>query len=189
MTSVELSELINGCLKNERASQKALYNYLLPGMLKIGRRYLRNNEDIKDLAQEAMMKVFNNLSAFKGESSISTWANRIMINLSLYKVTKGNLSKIAQETELISTFDVSSNEHKFIEGNLLAEDLLSFVQMLPEGKKIIFNLYVMDGYSHKEIAEILNINESTSKSQLSKAKEILVKIHQQYNKETIAKVY
>ncbi|MCU0429326.1 MAG: RNA polymerase sigma factor [Cytophagaceae bacterium] len=189
MTKSEVSHIIQGCLQNDRQSQKILYNYLVPEMMRIGRRYTRNTEDLKDLVQDSMMKVFKHLNSFKGESAITTWANRIMINQTLNKITKESNKKFVDEDEPFSSIDVSSNDHIHIEGKLLAEDLLKFLEQLPEGKRVIFNLYVIDGYTHKEIAEMLNITESTSKAQLSKAKEILIKLHQKSNQDIRAKVY
>lgn len=167
------NEIIKGCLKNDRASQKALYEQYYSKMLGVCLRYAKEKEDAKDVLHEAFLKVFNNLKNFNGSGSFEGWIRRIMVNTSI-----DHLRKNKQNYLIVST--VYANEKAFaateeIEDddlllNIDKEDILKAVQDLTPAYRTVFNLYVIEEFTHKEIAEMLDISEGTSKSNLSKAK-------------------
>ena len=183
----QINRIIEGCLRNERQPQKQLFEFLFPILMRIARRYFHDPEDCKDSVQEAFIKIFSHLSGFKGESALSTWATRITINHILYKLKQKERDKLFSETISEETATFSYVKESETIGGLLYEDLLSFINKLPQGKKVIFNLFVIDGFTHKEIAEMLNITEGTSKAQLSRAKEMLTEMHRKHNLEANAR--
>lgn len=145
-------------------------------------RYTKNREEAEDCLQESFIKIFTNLRSYKNEGSFEGWAKRITIN--------GLISHLKKQKKFWKSFDIDnfqeSNHGNTSEsiGNLFHKDLLFIIDKLPDGKKIIFNLYVVEGYSHKEIADLLGVKEGTSKSQLARAKEMLAQLHKKYNSST-----
>jgi len=163
-------EIIEKCLKNDRASQKLLYNSYAPKMYAVCMRYASKRVAADDILQEAFIKVFKYLASFQFTGSFEGWIRRIVVRTAL-----DHIKKYADPFE---DFTDSEAEETMIAVNdamtsLGTQELFSIVQSLPEGKKMIFNLYVFEGYSHKEIAELLGISVMTSKGQLSKAKKML----------------
>lgn len=152
---------------------------MAPKFMGIAFRYFISKEDKEDVLQEAFILIFQNIHTFKGDSKIETWSTRILINCILQRIQKNqkvNFTDISEsDTELIS-------ENFNTESNLLYEELIKLINLLPESKKVIFNLYVIEGYSHKEIADMLHISVSTSKTQLFRAKEFLMDLHKKRNK-------
>lgn len=165
-------------LNNDRKAQHELYAGLCPRLKGVAVRYFKNVEEVNDILQDTFINIFSNISSFRGDSKIETWATRILINNILQKINKD--SKYAF-TDLEGTVVEDQGSFSETDGNLLAQELIQLINRLPENKKIIFNLYVVEGYAHKEIAEMLNITESTSKTQLFRAKEILVELHKKMN--------
>jgi RNA polymerase sigma factor (sigma-70 family) len=174
----DLFTIVPLALQNDRKAQYALYQVLAPKMKGVAMRYLRNSEEAEDVLQDAFINIFTHLPNFKGDSKIDTWAIRILINTVLRKLEKEKRATFSdlEQAPLEHMEDFSATD-----GNLLHEELLQLINKLPDSKKIIFNLYVIEGYSHKEIAEMLNITESTSKTQLFRAKELLVGLHKKMN--------
>lgn len=164
-------DLIRLCLKGDRASQKGLFDMYSAKMLAVCRRYARTNAEAEDMFQEGFIKVFKNLDKFKNEGSFEGWIRRIMVNTSLKTVAKKSF-----QNENIGIEEFQQKENKIapeVFSKLSVDDLLKLVQELPEGYKIVFNLYAIEGYPHKEIAKMLNIEISTSRSQLVKARRML----------------
>lgn len=162
-------ELVSRCCKGERAAQKELYERFAAGMLAVCMRYTKARDDAEDILQEAFIKVFNNIDKFRHESSLGFWIKRIVINTALNYHRK--------QVYLYPHVDVDErhdlgNEDVAIE-NYHFKDLLNLLQSLPKGCQIVFNLYAIEGYKHKEIAEMLDISEGTSKSQYARAKSLL----------------
>lgn len=139
-------------------------------------RYVKSRYEAEDYVQEAFIKVFTKIGEFRNDCPIEFWAKRILINGILQDFRK-NKKQMLDIEEHGTWLDSGSDSSQ----NLNHQDLIRMVNMLPEGKKIVFNLYAIEGFSHKEIAEQLEISESTSKSQLLRAKEILVELHRKYN--------
>ncbi|MEN7548886.1 sigma-70 family RNA polymerase sigma factor [Rapidithrix thailandica] len=162
-------ELVKGCIKGERKAQKQLYDTFSKKMMGICMRYSKKSEDAEDILQEAFIKVFKNIKKFRGESSLFYWIKRIVINTAInYHRSKLYLYPMVDVQELHSLAD-----KEFTLSNFQYKDLLIFLKKLPTGCQVIFNLYAIEGYQHKEIAEQLGISEGTSKSQYARAKSLL----------------
>ena len=161
---------IEECLKNNKASQKKLYDSLAPKMYAVCLRYAGKRIAAEDILQEAFIKVFKYLPTFNFNGSFEGWVRRIVVNTAL-----DHIKKYAEPFEEINenlTFETLISVNDAIT-QLSIEDLFQLIRSLPEGKRIIFNLYAFEGYSHKEIADLLGISIMTSKGQYSKAKKML----------------
>jgi len=166
------NELIKGCLQRDRTAQKLLYDTFSSKMFGLCYRYVKNSMEAEDIVVTAFTKIFNKIDQFKGEGSFEGWIRRIVVNEALGFLRKNK--PLYLETDL----DRVDRDPKYnqLSDHLEAEDLIAMIQELPTGYRIVFNLYAIDGYSHKEIAQQLGINENTSKSQLSRARVYLQKI-------------
>jgi RNA polymerase sigma factor (sigma-70 family) len=169
---VQEEELIKGCLKGERRSQKHLYELYSPKMYALCYRYVKDSMQAQDILVTAFMKVFDKISQFKNEGSFEGWIRKIMVNEALSCLRKQRTMYIETELE----FADREVDYDQISDHLEAEDLLKMIAELPAGYRIVFNMYAIDGYSHKEIADHLGISENTSKSQLSRARTYLQRI-------------
>lgn len=165
-------ELIKGCLRRERAAQQQLYDMYSSKMYALCYRYVRHAMEAEDILVTAFTKVFDRIDQFKGEGSFEGWIRRIMVNEALTCLRKSR--NMYLETELEQA-DREPDYNK-LSDHLEAEDLLKMIQELPAGYRLVFNMYAIDGYSHKEIADQLGISENTSKSQLSRARVYLQKL-------------
>ena len=164
-------DLIERSLKGDRISQRDLFDMYSAKMLAVCQRYARHSAEAEDMFQEGFIRVFANLDKFKYNGSFEGWVRRIMINTSLKSIKKKSF-----KNESIGIEDFQEKENKIapeVFSKLSVDDLLSLIDDLPDGYKIVFNLYAIEGYSHKEIAEALNIEVSTSRSQLVKARRML----------------
>jgi RNA polymerase sigma factor (sigma-70 family) len=162
-------ELIEGCANGNRAAQKALYERYCRKMMVICQRYAKSDQEAEDILQEGFIKVFASIKTFRGESQLGTWITRIMINTAL------NAQR--QKLYMLPMVDVNGvtikeNEAVSLSSFHLAE-LINIVQSLPDGCRVVFNLFAIEGYSHKEIGEMVGISEGTSKSQYNRAKSLL----------------
>lgn len=178
--NIDYISTIHKCLENNRESQQVLYKALAPKLMGVCRRYTRSRQEAEDCLQESFVKIFTNLPKFNGEGSFEGWARRITVNESLQFLRKNK--KFDFMSDISDYHQVADNT-----GNAIAkmnhDELLQLLNNLPEGKKVVFNLYVIEGYSHKEIGTLLGINENTSKAQLSKAKDLLVEMVEKLNVE------
>jgi RNA polymerase sigma-70 factor (ECF subfamily) len=167
-------QLVKLCLQKNAAAQERLYNLFAPKMWPVCLRYMKNEEEAQDVLQMGFVKVFNHLQDFNKTGSLEGWIRRIIINTALDHLRKNKKyeNNIAWDDVAYQQEDHTIN----ILQQLAAEDLLQLINNLPIGFKTVFNLYAIEGYSHKEIAEMLGITESTSKSQYSRAKAVLRKI-------------
>ncbi len=165
------SDLIQGCIEGNRQTQEILYQRFSAKMYGVCLRYSGNIEDANDLLQEGFIKVFKNLEKFRSEGSFEGWIRRIFVNTSIEhfrkKVKLYNVSEVQENT--IEDTDLN------ILDTLAEKDIIILVNELSPGYKTVFNMHVIEGYSHKEIAGILGITEGTSKSQLARAKGVLKK--------------
>lgn len=176
----EVLVIVEQCKQNNPEAQHQLYKMLASKLMGICMRYTKSRALAEDYLQDSFIKIFTNISKFENKGSFEGWAKRVTINTILKGFSKKNvLDKSTDIEELIE--QPFENKADVISG-MAYQELLSFLQHLPEGKRVIFNLYVIEGYTHKEIAEQLDINEGTSKSQLAKAKEILRELHIKYNR-------
>jgi RNA polymerase sigma factor (sigma-70 family) len=163
------SDLISGCIAGNRRMQEELYRRFSPRMYAVCLRYAGMAEEAQDILQEGFIKIFKKLETFRGEGSFEGWIRRIFVNTAIEHFRR---KKYLQP--------VTEKEETTLEGNYLSvldelaeRDILALVQQLSPGYRTVFNMYVVEGYTHKEIGDMLGISEGTSKSQLSRAKVIL----------------
>jgi RNA polymerase sigma factor (sigma-70 family) len=170
--------LIKECLAANAEAQKELYERFAPKFWPVCLRFAKNQMSAEDIMQEGLIRIFRYLEFFKGEGSFEVWMRRIMVNTAI-NYYKKNL-KQNDEKDIDSVFNLSNSDVDAV-SKMTAEEILAVVQTLPDGYRTIFNLHIMEGYPHKEIAEMLGVTESTSKSQLSRARAILqIKINKIY---------
>jgi len=162
------NELIDGCRKGNRASQKALYEHYCRKMLVVCLRYSKTTAEAEDILQEGFVKVFNALKDFRQESKLETWITRIMVNTALNVQRRKLYLYPMVDVEELNLPDVELSV-----SGIHFSQLLEMIQTLPQGCQIVFNLFAIEGYSHKEIAEQLGISEGTSKSQFARAKSLM----------------
>lgn len=158
-------ELILACKKNKRKAQQKLFDLYSPKMNGVLMRYLKSKEYREDVLIEAFFKVFSNLDRFRGEGSFEGWIRRIVVNEALMFLRKQHNFNMTLE---ITDFDQPVKMN--VVENLAAQDILKLMNELPTGYRTVFNLYVVEGYKHREIAELLGVSINTSKSQLILAK-------------------
>jgi RNA polymerase sigma factor (sigma-70 family) len=165
------SDLIRACIAGNRAMQEELYRRFAPKMYAVCMRYANNADDAQDLLQEGFIKVYRNLEKFRAEGSFEGWVRRVFVNTSIEHFRRKNTlySITEKEENVIEDSDITALD------NLAEKDIIALVQELSPGYRTVFNMYVIEGYSHKEIGKILGISEGTSKSQLARAKAILQK--------------
>ena len=170
--SVSEADLINGCLNKDRKMQELLYQRYSSKMYAVCLRYCKDAEDAQDLLQDGFVKIFKNLDRFRGEGSFEGWIRRIFVNTSIEHFRKSLKNFSVSDTQEITIEDPSWNALD----NLAEKDIITMIQGLSPGYRQVFNMYVIEGYSHRDIGEILGISEGTSKSQLARAKGILKKM-------------
>ena len=162
-------ELIAGCIRGDRQSQVELFRQYSGKLLAVCVRYTRHRMEAEDVLQDAFIKIFKNLEKFEGKGSFEGWMRRIVVNTALK-----NYNKSSYQKEKIGLEDYQENAlDPDVLASLHEEEILKVIGQLPEGYKAVFNLYVIEGYSHREIADQLEIQESTSRSQLVKARKML----------------
>jgi RNA polymerase sigma factor (sigma-70 family) len=166
-------ELISGCTKNSPLAQKELYERFSRKMMALCLRYSDSVEEAEDVLQNGFVSVFAHISSYKGTGSLEGWIRRIMINMSLSNLRK--TKKLKMNVELDSVEFMLTSTSKTSE-NLDTKELMKIIQQLPPGFRTVFNLYAIEGYTHKEIGEMLHISEGTSKSQYARAKQHLQKV-------------
>lgn len=162
--------LVNECAKGNSKAQRALFDKFAPRMLAVCQRYLRNNQEAEDVLQDSFVKVFQKIVDFKMEGSLEGWIRRIIVNTALDTIRKNK--KLLDEVQVEEVqYKVSFTDHQF-EG-MDVEQLMKLISDMPDGYRIVFNMFAIEGYSHKEIADTLGVTENTSKSQYSRARAFL----------------
>lgn len=171
-------EMLEGCKANKEHAQRFLFNRYARIMTGVCLRYADTYEEAQDIVQDAFIKVFKKIGTFSGKGSLEGWIRRIMVNTAL-----DYLRSIKNERFNIAVDDVQYKlkEDQLVISSLQAEDLLKIIQTLPTGYRTVFNMYAIEGYSHKEIASELSISENTSKSQYSRARTLLQKKLEEIN--------
>ncbi len=162
-------DLIKGCLKEDRECQKELYQRFSGKMMAVCLRYAGNRMEAEDILQEGFIKVFDHIGKFKREGSLEGWIRRIMVNTSINKIRS---NKVRFE-ELGNESDEFLHHDKNIIDKMSEKDILNLVSQMPSGYRYVFNMYAIEGLSHKEIAANLGIEEASSRSQYAKAKKYL----------------
>lgn len=163
------SDLIEGCLKGDRRLQQELYQRFAPKMYGVCLRYATGSEEAQDMLQEGFIKVFRKLDSFRSEGSFEGWIRRIFVNTAIEHFRRKNYLQPITEREEATV----EGKYLSVLDDLAERDIIGLVQQLSPGYRTVFNMYVVEGYTHKEIADNLGISEGTSKSQLSRAKLIL----------------
>lgn len=163
-----IEDLLQGCKRGERQAQEGLYRALAPAMMGICLRYAQDRETAEDIMQNGFIRVFQKVNDFRMEGSFEGWVKRIMVNTAIEAYRKNLRSLAAVSLDEVQE-EVTYSEWDSLE----VQDLLKLIQELPNGYRLVFNLYALEGYSHKEIAEELGITEGGSKSQLSRARTLL----------------
>jgi len=176
-------QIIDGCANNDRKMQKELYDKYSPVLYAICLRYARNRDDAKDILQDGFVRIFLNINQFSRQHSFEGWMKRIMINTSIthYKQNskyyyQQDISEVEQTTVLTEHFD--SDE-------FTREELMNVLQSISDGYRMVFNLYVLEGFKHREIADTLGIDVATSKSQFHRAKKIIQEKLKKLTKEKV----
>ncbi|MDR1645206.1 MAG: sigma-70 family RNA polymerase sigma factor [Tannerellaceae bacterium] len=163
-------QLIEGCKKGNKPAQKELYDTYSRKMMGVCLRYVSDRETARDILQEGFIKVFCSISSYAGAGSFEGWIRKIFVNCALEYLRKSDVLRDA--VDLDHTCEVTGSGHSVI-AEISANELMKIVQDLPTGFRTVFNLFAIEGYTHKEISETLGITESTSRSQYTRAKQLL----------------
>jgi len=164
------SELVKECLRGKHDSQKHLYELFAPKMLGVCYRYAHSREEAEDFLQEAFITIFRKLNQYKGEGELGAWIRRVVVNTSLNCIKARH--RFTESMNIIPIEQIPDNTKLLEPAN--DNELMELVHNLPVGCKTVFNLYAIEGYSHDEIAKMLNIKASTSRSQFMKARRMLI---------------
>jgi len=160
-------QLIEGCRNGERLAQKELYETYSRKMMGVCLRYVSDRETARDLLQDGFVKVFTSMDSYSGLGSFEGWMRKIFVNCALEYLRKSDV--LREAADLDNTVELIHPDSSAIS----AAELMKLVQELPAGFRTVFNLFAIEGYSHKEISEMMNITESTSRSQFTRAKQLL----------------
>ena len=163
------AQIIARCRKKDKKAQKKLYNTYAPLFLGMCMRYSRDRSEAEDILQEAFVKIFLNIESFDGKGSFEGWMKRIVVNTAITFYNQNQKHYHHQEIEQVSTYD----DNEVFGTEYTQEELLYVINQLPDGYRMVFNLFAIEGYMHKEIAEMLSIDVNTSKSQFSRAKKLI----------------
>lgn len=163
-------ELIDACKKGNRQAQYELYKHYSKPMFNVALRIIQQRDEAEDVLQECFIDMFNKLDSWRGESSFGSWFKRIVVNRSINSIKRKKLILVDESKAERIIDDESNNENENEEIPYTVEQVKTAMNELPDGYRIVFSLYIFEDYSHKQIAEELNITESTSKSQLNRAK-------------------
>lgn len=166
-------EIVAACLRGEASAQRKLYETYAPKMMGLCMRYASSRDEAQDVLQEGFIKVFEKLGQFEGKGALGGWIRMIIINTALINIRKNQ--KWAHSEDVTEMVDLSASDHSVLE-SMAAEELMELVRKLPSGYRTVFNLFAVEGYGHKEIAEMLGVSESTSKTQFKKARSYLHKL-------------
>ena len=160
-------QLIEACKKGDRAAQRVLYDRLAPRMFPVCIRYIGDRTLAEDTLQDGFITLFTKLDSYKGDGSFEGWARRIFVTTALMSLRKKDALKISEELETVRGMKAETVTQM---QNIGYKELMALVMSLPTGFRTVFNMYAIEGYSHKEIAEILGITETTSRTQFSRAR-------------------
>src|SRR5689334_1832018 len=162
--------LIYGCLHNDPSAQRELYNRYSPKMLSVCYRYAQNREDAEDMLQEGFIKVFTQINTFQNKGAFEGWIRRIIVHTCINHLKKNK--RFNESVDIINANAIQVREES-IPSIVQAKQIVECIRLLPIGYRTVLNLYAIEGYSHKEIAEMLDIEESTSRSQYTRSKNML----------------
>jgi len=165
-------ELIRRCINNDRHAHKFLFNQFYQALYLIAMRYLSDHHDAEDVVIQSFTRIFKNLNKFShnGQGSLGRWVRTILINESIRMLKKRSLIQFNEDIKYLNIQNSEANGLQQME----ASDIIQMIEKLPTGYRTVFNLFAIEGYSHKEIAQMLGISENTSKSQLKKSRNHLM---------------
>lgn len=163
-------QMLAGCLQNNAASQDALYCRFSPRMLGVCYRFAKNREDAEDMLQEGFIKIFSQIHQYRGEGALEGWIRRIIVHTCINALKKNK--KFSESVDIIYASSIGIREEA-IPSIIQAKEVVECIRLLPLGYRTVLNLYAIEGYSHKEIGNMLDIEESTSRSQYTRAKTML----------------
>ena len=164
--------LLKTCIQGDRKAQRKLYEQLAPKMFPVCLRYMNNREMAEDVLQDGFVTLFSKLDSYSGTGSFEGWARKIFVNTALMQLRRNDV--LRESDNLDDAWDIGSPDPSAIQ-EIGYKELLELIAELPPGFRTVFNMYVIEGYSHKEIADELGISENTSRSQLQRARVILQK--------------
>jgi len=162
--------ILHGCLKNEAAAQRELYNRYSPKMLAVCYRFAHNREDAEDMLQEGFIKVFSQMHTFQSKGAFEGWIRRIIVHTCINNLKKNK--RFNESLDIVHAHGVQVREES-VPSIVQAKQVVECIRLLPIGYRTVLNLYAIEGYSHKEISDMLDIEESTSRSQYTRAKQML----------------
>ncbi len=162
--------ILQGCIKNNPSAQKALYQKYSAKMLVVCYRYAHNREDAEDMLQEGFIKIFYQIHTFENRGSLEGWIRRIIVHTCINHLKKNK--RFNESVDLIHATSIQVREES-IPSIIQAKEIVECIRLLPLGYRTVLNLYAIEGYAHKEIAQMLDIEESTSRSQYTRAKAML----------------
>lgn len=166
-------QMLAGSLRNDATAQEAFYRRFSPKMLGVCYRFAKNREDAEDMLQEAFIKVFSQLHQYRNEGSLEGWIRRIIVHTCINVLKKNK--KFSETVDIVHASSLMIQED-FIPSIMQAKQVVECIRLLPLGYRTVLNLYAIEGYSHREIAQMLEIEESTSRSQYTRAKSLLEEI-------------
>ena len=166
-------QMLAGAVKNNAAAQEALYNRFSPRMLGVCYRFAKSREDAEDMLQEGFIKIFTQLHQYRNEGALEGWIRRIVVHTCINVLKKNK--KFSDCVDLIHAQSLQIKED-MIPSIIQAKQVVECIRLLPLGYKTVLNLYAIEGYSHKEIGDLLDIGESTSRSQYTRAKAMLEEV-------------
>ena len=162
--------ILQGCLQNDAVAQKELYNRFSPKMLAVCYRFGHNREDAEDMLQEGFIKVFSQIHTFRNQGAFEGWVRRIVVHTCINNLKKNK--KFNESVDIIHATKLHVREES-VPSIVQAKQVVECIRLLPIGYRTVLNLYAIEGYSHKEISGMLDIEESTSRSQYTRAKQML----------------
>lgn len=183
---MEIAQLIKRCIKKDRAAQAELYGLYAPTMLGVCYRYTKNREDAEDILQEGFVKMFQNLAQFQEKGVFEAWLRRIMVNTAISYLRKHSRYRNQLQVEDLGLHPVSPEQPAI---QLDTKELIECIRSLPIAYQTVFNLYAIEGYDHQEIANLLELNINTVRSQYSRARSLLIQSIQQEQKNAQTKQY
>mgnify|MGYP003324580207 CR=1 FL=1 len=163
-------EIIALCKQGNRLAQKKIYDSLSPKMFSICMRYMGNRGDAEDVLQDGFLALFSKLDSYSGDGSFEGWARKVFVNTALMTLRKNDVLKQSEEIDNVA--GITAGNTSAIQ-NMSYKELLKIISELPSGYRTVFNMYAIEGFSHKEISEALGISEATSRSQYLRARAIL----------------
>ncbi len=167
-----LRDLAEACKRGDRSAQRNLFDTLAPKMFPVCLRYMGDRETAEDILQEGFVTLFTRLDSYSGEGSFEGWARKIFVNTALMSLRRTDALKLSESLE--TAWGIGSDGDSPVR-TMGYKELLELISQLPAGFRTVFNLHVIEGYSHKEISKMLGISEATSRSQLQRARMLLQK--------------